>query len=49
MERELWKHLGLTREAILTRPAREIEDYLLYIQMIAREEQEQQRRQNRGS
>jgi len=30
------------------RPWREVEDYVLYIQLICREEEAQRRRQNRG-
>lgn len=48
LERELWKQLGLKREDVANRPAREIEDYLLFIQLIHREEQAQQRRANNG-
>lgn len=34
----MWKHLGLRREDLINRPWREVEDYMLYIEMIAREE-----------
>lgn len=47
-EQQLWQRLGLRREDLERRPAREVEDYLLYIQLIAREEQAQQRRQSHG-
>jgi hypothetical protein len=47
-EQQLWQRLGLRREDLERRPAREVEDYLLYIQLIAREEQAQQRRQSNG-
>lgn len=47
-EQQLWQRLGLRREDLEQRPAREVEDYLLYIQLIAREEQAQQRRQSHG-
>jgi hypothetical protein len=42
MEQELWKRLGLRRDDLLNRPAREVSDYLLYIQLINREEQRRQ-------
>jgi hypothetical protein len=38
MEREFWKELGLTREALRNRPWREVSDYALIIQLIRREE-----------
>lgn len=47
-EQQLWQRLGLRREDLERRPAREVEDYLLYIQLSAREEQAQQRRQSHG-
>lgn len=46
LERELWKQLGLKREDLVDRPQREVEDYLLYIELICREEQAQNRRAN---
>lgn len=45
-EAQLWQRLGLRREDLLQRPWREVDDYLLFIQLIAREEAEQQRRAN---
>lgn len=39
VEREFWKELGLTREALQGRPHREIADYSLIIQVIRRDEQ----------
>ena len=48
LEQEIYKRLGENREAFLRRPAREVDDYVLYIQLIAREEQAQQRRQSNG-
>lgn len=47
-EQQLWQRLGLRRQDLETRPWREVEDYLLYIQLITREEQAQQRRANSG-
>jgi hypothetical protein len=44
----MWQRLGLRRQDLETRPWREVEDYLLYIQLITREEQAQQRRANSG-
>ena len=44
LERELWQQLGLTREAIASRPHKEIQDYLLIVQMIQREEQARAKR-----
>lgn len=44
LEQQLWQRLGLRREDLLSRPAREVEDYVLFIQLIVREEQAQQRR-----
>lgn len=49
IEREFWKNLGLTRDDLSKRSAQEIQDYLFFMQMIQREEQAQQRRNNRGS
>lgn len=52
LERELWKQLGLRREDLVERPRREVEDYLLFIELICREErkaQAQNRRASRGS
>jgi hypothetical protein len=40
----MWKRLGLRREDLLRRPAREVEDYILYIKLIIREEQARARR-----
>lgn len=48
LETEFWKRLGLRREDIQKRPAREIEEYLLYMQIIIQEEQAAQRRQSSG-
>lgn len=39
LEQQLWQRLGLRREDLAGRPAREVEDYLLFIQLISREEQ----------
>jgi hypothetical protein len=49
MEQELWKRLGLRREDLADRPHREVADYLLFIQLINREEQAAQNRKNRPS
>ena len=46
LERELWQQLGLTREAIASRPHKELADYALIIQMIRREEQAQANRRH---
>jgi hypothetical protein len=43
VERELWKQLGLRREDLIDRPQREVEDYLLYIELICREERKAQK------
>jgi hypothetical protein len=48
LEQQMWQRLGLRRQDLETRPWREVEDYLLYIQLITREEQAQQRRANSG-
>jgi len=48
MEREIFKQLGQTREQFLRRPAREVDDYLTYIQLIQREEQARSRRPPSG-
>jgi hypothetical protein len=47
LRQELWERLGMRPEdpAWLSLPEREVEDYLLYIQLIRREEQAQQRKQ----
>ena len=45
MEKEIFRQLGQTREEFLKRPWKEAEDYVLLIQLIAREEQAQQQRQ----
>jgi len=44
LEQQLWQRLGLRREDLASRPAREAEDYFLFIQLIVREEQAQNRR-----
>lgn len=38
LERELWRELGLTREAAASRPHKELADYVTIIEMIRREE-----------
>lgn len=48
MERELWQQLGLRREDLANRPAREVEEYILFIQLIEREKQARQQRSQRG-
>ena len=46
LEVEMFKRLGLRREDLLNRPAQEIKDYMFFIELIQREEQAQQQRQN---
>ena len=46
LEQQLWQRLGLRRDDLRNRPWREVEDYLLYIDLSAREERAQQRRAN---
>jgi hypothetical protein len=48
MERELWSQLGLRREDLANRPAREVDEYILLIQLIEREKQARQQRSQRG-
>ena len=47
IEREFWKELGLTREALRDRPWREVQHYALIIQLIRREENARAARANR--
>jgi hypothetical protein len=46
LRQELWERLGMRPEdpAWLSLPEREVEDYLLYIQLIRREEQARERK-----
>lgn len=44
LEQQLWQRLGRHVEDFDARPWREFDDYLLYIQLIARQEQAQARR-----
>jgi hypothetical protein len=48
IRQQFWQRLGMTRADIEALPARELEDYLVYIQLITRQENEQQRRANSG-
>ena len=49
MESEFQKRLGLTREDLMNRPAKEIADYCFFISMLQRKEQaDQARQQNPG-
>jgi hypothetical protein len=48
LKREFWKQLGLTGDDIRKLPAQEVEDCILYFQLIHREEQARQRRVNNG-
>lgn len=49
LEQQLWQRLGRHVEDFHDRPWREFEDYLLYIQLIVREEQAQARRSSGGA
>jgi hypothetical protein len=50
LEAEFKERLGLTREDLLSRPTREIEDYCFFISMIQRKEQaDRLKQQHRGS
>lgn len=48
LEYEIHKRLGQTWDQFVERPWKQVEDYLLIIQMICREEEAQNRRRNRG-
>lgn len=41
MEQEFWQRIGENRVTLLKRPAREVEDYTLFIELILRQEQTQ--------
>jgi hypothetical protein len=47
IEHQLWERLGqrLDPRPLYERPWREVEDYILYVQLICREEDAQRRRQ----
>jgi hypothetical protein len=50
MEMEFQKRLGLTREDLLNRPAKEIEDYCFFISMLQRKEHsDQEKQKHKGS
>lgn len=49
LEQQLWQRLGLHARDLEDRPWREVEDYLLFIQLIVREEQAQARRSAGGA
>lgn len=44
LRQQLWKRAGLKLEDLDSLPWREVEDYILYIQLICREEEAQQRK-----
>lgn len=46
LRKELWSQLGMRLEDFYALPWRTAEEYITYMQMIAREENEQRRRQN---
>lgn len=48
LEHEIYKRLGQTWDQFVERPWKQVEDYILIIQMICREEDAQNRRRNRG-
>jgi hypothetical protein len=48
IRQQFWQRLGMTRADIEATPARELEEYSVIIQLIVRQEQEQQRRANSG-
>ncbi len=50
LEQQLWERLGLHLDPrpLWDRPQQEVDDYLLYIQLICREEDAQRRRQSHG-
>lgn len=50
LEQQVWQRLGhhIDPRPLSQRPWREFEDYMLYIQLICREEEAQNRRQSRG-
>lgn len=47
LRREFWKQLGMRESDVLALPAQELEDYVLFMQLINREEQERARRSSR--
>lgn len=47
IQREFWKELGWTRDDLLNRPQREVDEYALFISMIRREEAARQAAANR--
>ena len=50
MEMEFQKRLGLSREDLLNRPAKEIEDYCFFISMLQRKERaDAERQKHKGS
>jgi hypothetical protein len=51
LEQQLWQRLGIHLADLETRPWREVEEYLLYIELIVSEEQAQQAaaRRSRGA
>lgn len=48
LEKALWQHLGLHWDDLAGRPWREVEDYVLYLQLITREEQAAQQQGQAG-
>lgn len=46
IRREFWQQLGMREADIMELPAQEVEDYILFIQLINREQQERNRRAN---
>lgn len=50
LEQQFWQRCGIRLDPrpLLDRPVQEVEDYLVYVQMICREEDAQRRRQSRG-
>lgn len=49
LEKELWARLGLHYDEFMDRPAREVEQYLVYLQLINREEERLRAEQSGGS
>lgn len=48
LEQQIYKRLGQTWDQFKQRPYQEVQDYLLIIQLICREEEAQNRRRSRG-
>jgi hypothetical protein len=49
LRQQFWQRLGMTRSDIEAMPARELEEYLVIIQLIVRQENEQNRRAGHAS